>query len=132
MKQALQSRHEQVVPLKQTLAAFFLCYRSNPIATTGIVTSTLLMGHIVRTRLDILKPDIGHCQQVRDQQDHHMIQHDADSRRRLLAISQNVWVQNMREGPHWVPASIIEIQGPASYLVQLTSGDVWHWHVTHT
>ena len=59
VKQAIRAGHQKGVPLERTLAVFLLQYRSTPHATTGLSPSTLFFGRSLRTRLDILKPDIG-------------------------------------------------------------------------
>ena len=74
VKQALEAGRVDGVPLEQTLATFLLRYRATPHATTGVPPSTLLMGRTLRTRLDLIKPDVG--RRVREQQAHQKTQHD--------------------------------------------------------
>ena len=89
----------------------------------------LLMGHTLRTRLDLIKPDVG--RRVREQQAHQKTQHDTQTCERQFVLGQRVWVRNMREGPRWVDGVITGIQGPVSYLVRVASGAVWRRHVDH-
>ena len=129
VKQALEAGRVDGVPLEQTLATFLLCYRATPHATTGVPPSTLLMGRTLRTRLDLIKPDVG--RRVREQQAHQKTQHDTHTCERQFVLGQRVWVRNMREGPRWVDGVITGIQGPVSYLVRVASGAVWRRHVDH-
>ena len=87
------------------------------------------MGRDLRTRLDLLKPDVG--AQVRRQQGCQKMYHDLHSRTREFAVGQTVWTRNMREGPRWVPGSVVEKLGPVSFLVRVSSGELWRRHVDH-
>ena len=127
VKRAVEAGHEQGVPLEHTLATFLLHYRSSPHATTGVAPSTLLQGHHLRTRLDLLKPDVGRT--VRNQQSRQKAQHDLHSRGRHFTPGQAVLVRNRRDGPRWIRGSIIKIQGPVSYIVRVSTGDVWRRHI---
>ena len=53
--------------MEQTLITFLLRYRVTPHATTGVPPSVLMIGRPLRTRLDLIRPDVG--RRVRDQQD---------------------------------------------------------------
>ena len=77
VKQALEAGRVDGVPVEQTLATFLLRYRATPHATTGVPPSTLLMGRTLRTRLDLIKPDVG--RRVREQQAHQKTQHDTQT-----------------------------------------------------
>ena len=56
-KSAMKSETE-VKPLNIKLATFLLPYRNTPHLTTGEVPSQLFLGRGLRTRLDLLKPDL--------------------------------------------------------------------------
>ena len=127
VKRAVEAGHKQGFPLEHTLATFLLSYRTSPHATTGVAPSTLLQGRHLRTRLDLLKPDIG--RKVRSQQSQQKAQHDLHSRGRQFDPGQLVFVRNRRDGPRWIRGSIIRIQGPVSYLVRVSTGDVWRQHI---
>ena len=129
VKQALEAGHQEGVSMEHTLTTFLLRYRVTPHATTGVPPSVLMISRSLRTRLDLIRPDVG--RRVRDQQDRQKTQHDAHSRERGFVLGQQVWVRNMREGPRWVPGVIAGIQGPVSYQVRVASGAVWRRHVDH-
>lgn len=127
VKQALEAGHGEGASVEQTLATFLLRYRVTPHATTGVPPSVLMMGRSLRTRLDLMRPDVG--RRVRDQQNLQKTQHDTHCRERQFVLGQKVWVRNMREGPCWIPGVIVGIQGPVSYQIRVTSGAVWRRHV---
>ena len=56
-KSAMKSETE-VKPLSIKLATFLLAYRNTPHSTTGEAPSQLFLGRRLRTRLDLLKPDL--------------------------------------------------------------------------
>ena len=37
-------------------------------------------------------------------------------------------VRNHRGGPDWIPATIVEIFGPVTYLVEIDCGQKWKRH----
>ena len=123
----MEACHKQGFSMEPTLATFLLSYRTSPRATTGVAPSSLLQGPHLRTRLDLLKPDIG--RRVRCQQSQQKAQHDLHSRGRHFNLGQLVFVRNRRDGPRWIRGSIIKTQGPVSYLVRVASGDVWRRHI---
>ena len=58
LKLALKADNKRGVPIEKSRANFLLHYRVTPHATTGVPLCTLMMNHGLRTRLDLLKPNI--------------------------------------------------------------------------
>ena len=86
-----------------------------------------MMNRDLRTRLDLLKPDIAskvHNKQA-DQKQY------SDNRRhsRVFSVDQEVMVRNFREGDKWTSGKIVDQLGPVSYLVQCSDGSMWRRHV---
>ena len=54
----LKAGLSQGIPVEQTLMKFLLHYRITPHAVTGASPSSLFLGRNIRTRLDLLHPDI--------------------------------------------------------------------------
>ena len=129
VKGALRSGHQQGMLLEQTLAAFLLGYRTTPHSTAGVAPSTLFLGRDLRTRLDLLRPDIG--KHVHMQQSRQKALHDQHARDREFSVGQSVWTRNMREGPCWVPGTVVEILGPVSCLIHVQNGELWRRHIDH-
>ena len=110
VKQVIRAGHHRGVPLEQALAAFLLRYRSMPHATTGVAPRTLFMGRELRTRLHLLKPEIGvrvGAQQVRQKK-----YHDRHSRAREFSVDQVMWARNMCTGPRWRRGTVVDRLGP--------------------
>ena len=129
MKQALRSGCRDGLSLERALASFLLRYRCTPHATTGVSPSCLFLGRNIRTRLDLLKPNVG--ARVMSQQDKQKAHHDRHSQYRELEIRQPVWARNFREGPRWVQGIVADRIGPLSYLVKLPDGDLWRRKIDH-
>ena len=47
----------------------------------------------------------------------------------LIPSGRQVMLCNLQDGSKWVPGVVVERQGPLSYVVQTTSGEVWKHHV---
>ena len=58
LEQALRAALTKKITISRKLTNFFLAYRTTPHALNGEAPATLLMGRNLRTRLDILKPNI--------------------------------------------------------------------------
>ena len=57
-KQALRSMYQSSKPVKEKLAKFLIPYRNTPRSTTGVSPAQLLLGRPLRTRLDLVKPNL--------------------------------------------------------------------------
>ena len=113
----------------QKLMNFLLCYRSTPHSTTNTTPSELFLHQSLRTRLDLLRPELGVA--VSQKQAEQKKYHDLHSRNRNFFIGERVLVRNMRNSPRWLLGTITEWRGPLSYLVQVANGVVWKRHVDH-
>ena len=57
-KQALRSMFQSSKPVKEKLTKFLIAYRNTPHSTTGESPAQLLLGRPLRTRLDLVKPNL--------------------------------------------------------------------------
>ena len=113
----------------QRLASFLLSYRSTPHSTTHETPGDLFLKRKLRTRLDLLRPDVNNT--VQNKQAMQIKNHDRHCRGRQYFVGQKVSVRNFRAGPPWSVGVIVERLGPLTYLVQVTSGVFWRRHVEH-
>ena len=111
------------------LARFLLNYRITPHTVTGQSPAELMFGRRLKTRLDLLRPDLRKV--VRDQQSRQKSAHDLRSRPREFAPGSDVFVQNFSSGPTWLAGIILQRRGPVSYLVKLQDGRIFRRHVDH-
>jgi hypothetical protein len=76
----------------EKLSRFLFAYRNTPQTTTGVAPAELLLGHRLRSRLDLLRPDL-QSRFVRKQQEQ-KDQHDSHSKQRGFQPSDKVFVKN--------------------------------------
>ena len=87
------------------------------------------MNQSLRTRWDLLRPDIG--QRVRKHQATQKDHHDQHARARWFTIGQSVMARNFRPGVAWIPGTIVQQLGPLTYLIDVGEGRTWKCHVDH-
>ena len=128
-KNAMKAGDTHGPPFHQRLMNFLLTYRSTPHATTNVAPCTLFLNRHVRTRFDLLRPDVDG--RVASKQAEQKRQHDLHAKKRDLFIGQRVMVRNLRPGPRWIPGTVVERNGPLSYLVQVNGNQMWKRHIDH-
>jgi hypothetical protein len=85
------------------------------------------MGRRLRTRWDLLKPDMGVT--VQDHQARQKRWHDGSVR--LRHWTEHDGKKNFRTGESWIRGVIVEKIGPLIYLVDIPGGRLWKRHVDH-
>ena len=128
-KRSMRASEREGKSIQHSLYNFLLSYRITPHATTNISPSELFLKRSLRTRLDLLKPDV--AVYVGKKQAQQKLDHDNSRVIRTFTIGQKVMAKNFRDGPKWVPGVISKILGPLSYLVQMEDGLMWRRHVDH-
>lgn len=123
LKRALKCGHD----LHKDLNTFLMSYRISPHATTNTPPCELFLKRTIRTRLDMIRPDLGSA--ISDKQSAQKALHDVHSKGRDFFIGQRVLARNYREGPRWISGTIAEIKGPLTYLVQIRDDVLWKRHV---
>ena len=128
-KRSLQTSAKDGYSLNHRIANFLLSYRTTPHTTTGVTPASLFVGRELRTKLDLLKPDINRrvCEkQARQKEDH-----DKRVIYRSFTAGEKVMVKNFRSGDNWLPATVTQQNGPLSYTVCTSDGQIWKHHVDH-
>ena len=125
-KQALRAALTEKKTLSWKLTNFLLAYRTTPHALTGEAPAVLFMGRNLRTKLDILKPNIGKRVEEKQQDQELRPSHNPT---RELPIGQAVVARNYRTGDKWVPGIITAHPGPLSYEVRVGLNTVWRRHI---
>ncbi|XP_022808256.1 uncharacterized protein K02A2.6-like [Stylophora pistillata] len=115
----------EVTSLNIKLARFLLTYRITPHSTTGEPPSQLFLGRRLRTRLDLLKPDL--FIQVNNRQIDQSVA-KSGSVTRHFAIGQRVIARNYTGKSKWVPGIVRARLGPLSYEVEIGPNLVWRRH----
>lgn len=125
LKQSLKAMGKEKVSLQEKIANFLLAYRNAAHATTGQSPATLFMGRSLRTRLDLLKPDLRRHVQAKQCQ-----KNTKQSVLRTLHVGQNVLARDYRQTHQkWQPGKILSKTGPLTYTVQVGANMVWRRHI---
>ena len=128
-KKAMQAGRKDGMSISHCLSNFLLTYRSTPHITTGVSPSSLFMGRELRTRFDLIKPDIN--KRVCEKQAQQKTDHDTRTKLRTLQIGDKVMVKNFRAGNPWIAGTITQKDGPVSYTVCTDNGQIWKRHLDH-
>nr|MCH9717641.1 DDE-type integrase/transposase/recombinase [Gammaproteobacteria bacterium] len=91
-----------------------------PQTTTGLSPSQLLQNRNLRSRLDLIRPDV----QARVIQKQYTQQYDANShsKQRSFGVGDPVYIRNFSNGPRWIPGTIKLAIGNVSFEVVVDDG----------
>ncbi|XP_022810201.1 uncharacterized protein K02A2.6-like [Stylophora pistillata] len=121
MKEALKSDKSNA-SLRYKLHTFLMKYRNCPHTTTGNSTAVMLMGHPLRCRLDLLKPDITRTVE------NSFVAAPPSKQMRHFNIGTPVLVRNYGRGNLWSKGIVSKQTGPVSYQVQVGTS-TWRHHL---
>ena len=114
--------------IQEKPSKFLFTYRLTPHSTTRVSPAELLMGHRLRSRLDLLFPDIR--DRVQSQQEKQQQYHDDSKLLRTFDVGDNVYAEDFRaRGSRWIPGIVKKRTGPISYIIELHDGHLFRRHV---
>ena len=126
-KKSMMCKLQKGVTISQLLSSFLLSYRTTPHSTTKVTPAELFMNRNIRTRLDLIQPDIEST--VSKAQGMQKAHHDTKVKETRYLIGEKVMAKNYRHGPKWLPGVIVEQLGTLTFLVQIDNGMFWKRHV---
>ncbi|PIK55838.1 hypothetical protein BSL78_07267 [Apostichopus japonicus] len=104
--------------LEDRVARFLFKYRITPHSVTGVSPSELLMGRKLRSRFDLVHPDIQNRVLLKQQAQQQ--QHNKSTKPRNFWEGEKVYVRNFTtRGPKWLIRNIIKVTGPVSFKIKL-------------
>ncbi|PIK56484.1 hypothetical protein BSL78_06599 [Apostichopus japonicus] len=113
--------------LQDKVSRFLFKYRITPQTTTGDTPSQLLMGRSLRSRMDLIHPNL--YQRVQAKQEQQKRQHDKSSVNRSFDLGDKVFAKNFAiRGQKWLIGHIVKKTGPISFKVKLENGNVVRRH----
>ncbi|MCG8113098.1 MAG: RNase H-like domain-containing protein [Candidatus Thiodiazotropha taylori] len=122
-KLAMKSASADSSSLNQKIGSFLLAYRNAPHATTNESPAKLFLGRNLRSRLDLIKPN------VRDTVEKKQFESLTEPKRPQFNEGENVMVRDYRDnGKKWTSAKITEKKGPLSYKVMTEDQGNWRRH----
>ena len=114
--------------IQDCLSQYLFRYRITPHSTTGIAPAELLMGRRLRSKLDLLYPELSDRMEQKQMRQKHC--HDSGKPARNFTTGDLVYAQNFTNtGPKWLPGVVVAVTGPLSYQVELQSGSTVRRHV---
>ena len=128
-KQALRAMFQSSKPVKEKLAKFLIAYRKTPHSTTGESPAQLLLGRPLRTRLDLVKPNLNRKMVNQQHQQGIKAANEKGRQRRQLAVGDAVMSRDYRGDLKWRSGLIVKKTGPLMYEVQVAPGIVWRRHI---
>ena len=127
-KQAMKAGDKDGLTPQHRLENFLLTYRTTPHSTTNVTPSSLFLGRNIRTRLDMVRPDVS--QTVFEKQASQKQNHDRHVRPREFVVGQKVMVKSFKPGPNYLPGTITDVVGPLTYTV-CVNGLLLKRHIDH-
>lgn len=118
-KQSTGSIHDKI-------ARTLFQYRITPHSTTGTTPAEMLMGRRLRSRLDLLKPNLE--QKVTEKQQQLKSFHDNHCRNCTFSVGEKVFTRNHQKGKKWLSGRIVSETGPVSFKVMLEDGKTIRCH----
>ena len=106
-----------------------LKYHITPHTTTGQSPAEMLMGRKLRSRLDLVKPDLEH--KVHTKQQEQKSNHDKKTKAREFYIGDAVYARNFARGAKWLSGQIVGKQSSILYEIEMLDGRVWRRHTDH-
>ena len=116
--------------LQEKLSKFLFEYRITPHSTTGVAPCELLMKRRLRSRFDLLHPEVS--KKVESQQKKQVEFHDNSRPLRSFKVNDKVYAKNLiNNTPKWIAGTVTKVTGPLSYVIQLEDGRIVRRHVDH-
>ena len=107
------------------LSKILFSYRITPQGTTGVSPSELLNGRKLRSRLDLVIPDLR--QGVESKQGNQKQHYDRRTKSRVFEVGSRVFALNHGQGDKWIQGTVTE-STPPMYVVQWNDGRVKRCH----
>ncbi|XP_030586939.1 uncharacterized protein K02A2.6-like [Archocentrus centrarchus] len=125
-KRSMKASRLEGKPMQHKIDSFLLAYRNTTHATTGHTPAMLFMGRNLRSRLDLLKPDIRKNVQGKQSS----LVETTKNRTRSFDIGQKVLARDYR-GPNqkWQSGMILSQTGPLTYNINVGDNLIWRRHV---
>ncbi len=126
-KRAMKCEKQSTSQLKHQYSKVpFGLPRNTPHSTTGESPSVLFLGRPLRTRLDLVKPDL-QMKVMNRQID--QAGRKGHSPTRQLAIGQTVMARKYSGKDKWLPGIVRARTGPLSYEIEVGSNRIWRRHI---
>ena len=113
--------------MRDKLARFLFAYRITPQSITGKSPAELMFGRQIRTRLQLLKPDISHHVMGKQEKQKQFRDHSRKDR-----LFEAVYTRNFGKGEKWFKGRVVELIGSAMVKVELEDHSIVRRHLDQT
>ncbi|XP_047020897.1 uncharacterized protein K02A2.6-like [Helicoverpa zea] len=125
VKKAIKRALYENEDVNAALSKFLFQYRNCEHATTGVSPAVALQGRRLRSRLDVLRPDVAAV--VRAKQERQVARNAGTDRH--FNVGDAVLARNYSaRGEKWTEATVVKKTGPVSYTVDIGKGLEWRRH----
>ena len=118
VKYGLKKASTQTGTLEERLQKFLLYHRVMPQSTTGLSPSELLLKRRIRTRFDLLRPNLS----SKVKQSQSSMTAYKGGKTRTFMVGDGVLAKNFSAGPTWLRGQVVEIVSPSIVVVRLNDG----------
>ena len=122
-KQHMKCKNANTSTVHSSISKFLLTYRTTPHATTGVAPSLLLMGRKIRTKLDLMLPNL-----LSEQQTKGWKQMQRQGKVTQFKPLSQVMVRSYNTPDKWVPGTVTRQVGNMHYDVNV-NGTVTKRHI---
>ncbi|XP_043209502.1 uncharacterized protein K02A2.6-like isoform X1 [Amphibalanus amphitrite] len=115
------------VSLHLRVANWLMKQHTTASSTTGVSPAYLMFGRELKTRLQLLHPDVaGQVERRIDSQKRH---YDSGRRPKSVLVSDRVYARSYGAGPAWRAGTVVDLAGDAMASIRLDDGRVWRRHL---
>jgi transposase InsO family protein len=115
--------------IEEKIAKFLFNYRLTPHSTTGESPCELMFGRKIRSRWDLLKPNLQ--MKVQFKQAKQQLYDDRNSKIRNLQEGDKVWIKNFRGNKKWTKGKIIKSISTNIFIAEDVEGRKRRCHIDH-
>ncbi|KAK3089020.1 hypothetical protein FSP39_000173 [Pinctada imbricata] len=115
--------------IQEKINNFLFRYRITPHTTTGASPAELLMKRKLKSKLDLVFPNME--EKVVNKQNIQKHYKDKTAKERDFDLESKVYAKNFSSGDKWLPGYITEKSGPLSYRIRLSDDNIIRRHVDH-
>ena len=116
LKKGLKAMKDDPAKIQHKVDRLLLAYRNAPHTTTGQPPAVLMLNRRLRSKIDLLKPNVR--RDVENKQ-YQQVHDHAGKDTRQFHIGQPVLARAYRSDVKWQPATVCDRQGPLTYQVKV-------------
>ena len=115
--------------LETRLYRSLLHYNKIPQGTTRVAPCELLMKRILRSRIDVVKPNLKN--KVENNQLEMKTRKDTKAAHRSFYAGDHIYARNFIGTTKWLPGVIENVLAPLTFRIKLKDGRIWRRHRDH-